>query len=125
MEILANYYGKRCVTYNGKMSTKQKDKAQDEFMNNKKVQVFIGQIVASGVGLSLPVSRKLIFNSFSWSEASNRQAEDRVYRLTQTEDVEIIYQLFNDTWAQQMFDKVLYKGYIMDTLVKSEIQKNI
>lgn len=123
MEILANYYGKRCVTYNGKMSTKQKDKAQDEFMNNKKVQVFIGQIVASGVGLSLPVSRKLIFNSFSWSAADNKQAEDRVYRLTQTEDVEIIYQLFNNTWAQQMFDKVLYKDYLSNQIIKSEINK--
>jgi SNF2 family DNA or RNA helicase len=123
MEILANYYGKRCVTYNGKMSTKQKDKAQDEFLNNKKVQVFIGQIVASGVGLSLPVSRKLIFNSFSWSAADNKQAEDRVYRLTQTEDVEIIYQLFNNTWAQQMFDKVLYKDYLSNQIIKSEINK--
>ncbi len=123
MEILANYYGKRCVTYNGKMSTKQKDKAQDEFMNNKKVQVFIGQIVASGVGLSLPVSRKLVFNSFSWSAADNKQAEDRVYRLTQTEDVEIIYQLFNNTWAQQMFDKVLYKDYLSNQIIKSEINK--
>ena len=104
--------------------TKEKDKAQNEFMNNKNVKVFIGNIEASGVGLSLPIARKLIFNSFSWSEASNRQAEDRIYRLTQTEDIEIIYQLFNDTWAQQMFDKVLYKGYIMDTLVKSENQKN-
>ena len=105
------------------MSTKQKDKAQDEFMNNKKVQVFIGQIVASGVGLSLPVSRKLIFNSFSWSAADNKQAEDRVYRLTQTEDVEIIYQLFNNTWAQQMFDKVLYKDYLSNQIIKSEINK--
>lgn len=125
MDILVKYYDTKCVTYNGKMNTKEKDKAQNEFMNNKNVKVFIGNIEASGVGLSLPIARKLIFNSFSWSEASNRQAEDRIYRLTQTEDIEIIYQLFNDTWAQQMFDKVLYKGYIMDTLVKSENQKNI
>lgn len=123
MDILSKYYGKKCVTYNGKMTAKQKDKAQDEFMNNKKVKVFIGNIEASGVGLSLPISRTLIFNSFSWLSSSNKQAEDRVYRLTQTQDVEIIYQLFNDTWAQQMFDKVLYKEYLSNEIIKSENNK--
>ena len=123
MDILQKHYGKKCVVYNGKMLPKQKDKAQDEFMNNPKVKVFVGQIEACGVGLSLPVSKTVIFNSYSWSEASNRQAEDRVYRLTQTRDVECIYMLFNDSVSQDMFDKVLYKGYVMDTLVKSEKQK--
>jgi len=124
MDILSQHFGKSCVVYNGKMLPKQKDKAQDEFMNNPKVKVFVGQIEACGVGLSLPVSKTMIFNSYSWSEASNRQAEDRIYRLTQTQDVECIYMLFNDSISQDMFDKVLYKGYIMDTLVKSEKQKS-
>lgn len=124
MDILQKHFGKKCVVYNGKMLPKQKDKAQDEFLNNPKVKVFIGQIEACGVGLSLPVSKTIIFNSYSWSEASNRQAEDRVYRLTQTRDVECIYMLFNDSISQDMFDKVLYKGYVMDALVKSEKQKS-
>ena len=124
MDILQKHYGKKCVVYNGKMLPKQKDKTQDEFLNNPKVKVFIGQIEACGVGLSLPVSKTVIFNSYSWSEASNRQAEDRVYRLTQTRDVECIYMLFNDSISQDMFDKVLYKGYVMDALVKSEKQKS-
>lgn len=123
MDIFKKHYGKKCVVYNGKMLPKQKDKAQREFMENPNVQVFIGQIEACGVGLSLPVSKIMIFNSYSWSEASNRQAEDRIYRLTQTQDVECIYMLFNDSVSQDMFDKVLYKGHIMDTLVKSEKQK--
>lgn len=124
MDKFQKHYGKKCVVYNGKMTTKQKDKAQDEFLNNPKVMVFVGQIEACGTGLSLPVSKIMIFNSYSWSEASNRQAEDRIYRLTQTQDVECIYMLFNDSVSQDMFDKVLYKGYIMDTLVKSEKQKS-
>lgn len=123
MDIIKEHYGKKCVTYNGSMTTKAKDKAQNEFMENPKVKVFVGQIEACGVGLSLQVSHVIIFNSYSWSEASNRQAEDRVYRLTQTKNVECIYMLFNDSVSQDMFDKVLYKGYIMDTIVKSETQK--
>ena len=123
MDILVKHYGKKCVYYNGKMTTKAKDKAQDEFMNNPKVMVFVGQIEACGVGLNLPVSHIVIFNSYSWSEASNRQAQDRVYRLTQTKDVECVYMLFNDSVSQEMFDKVIYKGLLMDTIIKTENNK--
>ena len=124
MDIFKKHYGKSCVVYNGKMTTKQKDKAQDEFLNNPKVMVFVGQIEACGTGLSLPVSKTITFNSYSWSSTSNKQAEDRVYRLTQTRDVECIYQLFTDSISQDMFDKVIYKELIANQTIKSEKEKN-
>ncbi len=124
MDKFQKHYGKKCVVYNGKMTTKQKDKAQDEFLNNPKVMVFVGQIEACGTGLSLPVSKTIVFNSYSWSSTSNKQAEDRVYRLTQTRDVECIYQLFTDSISQDMFDKVIYKELIANQTIKSEKEKN-
>lgn len=123
MDILQKHFGKKCVIYNGKMLPKQKDKAQDEFMNNPKVQVFVGQVHACGVGLSLPAARILVFNSYDWSAAANKQAEDRIYRLTQTRDVECIYQLFTDSISQDMFDKVIYKELIANQTIKSEKEK--
>jgi SNF2 family DNA or RNA helicase len=120
---LKEYYGKKCVVYDGKMTSKQKDKAEYEFMNNPKIKVFIGQIVACSVGLTLTAAHTLIFNSYSWETASNKQAEDRIYRLNQTEDVTCIYQLFNDSISQNMFDKVMKKQMIMDNVIKSEKQK--
>ena len=124
MDILKKHFGKSCVVYNGKMLPKQKDKAQDEFMNNPKIKVFIGQVIACGVGLSLPVSKTIIFNSYDWVAANNKQAEDRIYRLTQTRDVECIYQLFTDSISQDMFDKVIYKELIANQTIKSEKEKN-
>lgn len=123
MEMLKKYYGNKCVVYNGKMLPKQKDKAQDKFLNDPKVKVFIGQVIACGVGLSLPVANKLIFNNFSFVNADNEQAEDRIYRLTQTNDVTCTYMLFNDSYAQEMFDKVLFKKTLSDALIKSENNK--
>lgn len=125
MDIFKKHYSKSCVVYNGKMTTKQKDKAQDEFLNNPKVMVFVGQIEACGTGLSLPVSKTIMFNSYSWSSTSNKQAEDRVYRLTQTRDVECIYQLFTDSISQDMFDKVIYKELIANQTIKSEKEKEL
>jgi len=123
MDILVKHYGKKCVYYNGKMTTKAKDKAQDEFMNNPKVMVFIGNVAASGVGISLPIARFLAFNSYDWSSAVNKQAEDRIYRITQTRDIQCIYQLFTDSVSEDMFDKVIYKEMIANETIKSEKDK--
>lgn len=123
MDIFKKHYGKKCVVYNGKMLPKQKDKAQREFMENPDIKVFIGQIIACGVGLSIPIANKLIFNSYDWVAANNKQAEDRIYRLTQTRDVECIYQLFTDSISQDMFDKVIYKELITSQTIKSEKEK--
>ena len=102
------------------MTTKAKDKAQDEFMNNPKVMVFIGNVAASGVGISLPIARFLAFNSYDWSSAVNKQAE---YRITQTRDIQCIYQLFTDSVSEDMFDKVIYKEMIANETIKSEKDK--
>ena len=120
---LRKYYGNKCVVYDGKMSLKQKDKAESEFMNNPKVKVFIGQIIACSVGLTLTAAHTLVFNSYSWVAADNLQAQDRIYRLNQTEDVTCIYQLFNDSISQNMFDKVMRKEVIMNETIKSENEK--
>ena len=121
IEAFKKYYGKKCVTYDGKMTAKQKDKAENEFMNNPKIKVFIGQIEAAGVGLTLTESRIMIFNSYSWAEVSNRQMQDRIYRITQKRDALCIYQLFTDSISQDMFDKVMRKGLIMDeTIIKED-----
>ena len=123
IEMLKKYYGNKCVVYDGKMTLKQKDKAEYEFMNNPKVKVFIGQIIACSVGLTLTAAHTLIFNSYSWVAADNLQAQDRIYRLNQTHDVTCIYQLFNDSISQNMFDKVMRKEVIMNETIKSENEK--
>lgn len=117
---LKKYYGNKCVVYDGKMTLKQKDKAESEFMNNPKIKVFIGQIIACSVGLTLTAAHTLVFNSYSFSSAENKQAEDRIYRLNQTEDVVCIYQLFNDSISQRMFDLVTRKQIISNSVIKSE-----
>ena len=123
IDILKKYYGNKCVVYDGKMTLKQKDKAEYEFMNNPKIKVFIGQIIACSVGLTLTAAHTLIFNSYSFSSAENKQAEDRIYRLNQTNDVTCIYQLFNDSISQRMFDLVIRKQMISNKVIKSENDK--
>lgn len=123
LEKLQKHYKDKAVIYNGKMNAKQKDEAVDKFLNNDKTMVMIANIVAVSVGLSLISSHFLIFNSYSWESALNLQAMDRIYRLTQTEDVTCVYQLFTDSISKDMFNKVMLKEYIMNATIKSENEK--
>lgn len=123
IEAFKTHFKTKCVAYNGKMTTKQKDKAQVDFKTNPNVKVFIGNIIASGVGLNLEVANVLIFNSFSFVSGENFQASDRIYRLTQQKDCTVIYQMFNNSFSQEMYDYVLSKQMNIDEVIKKESDK--
>lgn len=120
---LKEYYGDRCVAYNGKMSAKEKDIAQDAFMNNPEIMVFIGNLKAASVGLTLTAAKKLIFNDFDYVKGNNDQFMDRIHRINQTEDVDIYFQIFRDTQYEKMWKICMQKGYIIDQIIKKESEK--
>lgn len=117
------YFKDKAVIYNGKMLPKQKDKAEKAFMKNDKIKVFIGQIYAAGVGITLTRGNICIFNSYSWVPGDNQQVMDRLHRLGQTNDVIVYYQLFTNTVSEDMFDKVMKKELLIDTVIKDEKNK--
>ena len=120
---LQEHFKNKCVIYNGKMDAKHKDKAQAEFMENPDVKVFIGNIMAAGVGLTLTAANALIFNDFSYVPGDNQQFQDRLHRLTSTSDVDIFYQIFRDTQYERMWNVVLKKAIVIDQVVKKEDEK--
>ena len=123
LEMLKDYYGDKCVVYNGKMNGKQKDAAQKAFIENPDVMVFLGNVIAAGVGITLVISNKLIFNNLSFVPGENRQMEDRCYRIGQTKDVDIYYQMFRGTQYERMWNTVMRKELIINQVIKKEDEK--
>ena len=120
---LKDYYGDKCVIYNGKISAKDKDKNIEKFTNDPNVMVFIGNIQAAGVGITLLASHIIIFNNISYVPGDDRQFEDRIYRIGQTKDVDIYYQIFKDTQYEKMWNIVLRKDLVINQIVKKEGEK--
>ena len=120
---LKEYYGDRCVIYNGKVSAKDKDKNIDKFTNDPNIMVFIGNIQAAGVGITLLASHTLIFNNISFVPGDNLQMQDRIFRIGQTKDVDIYYQIFRDTQYEKMWNIVLRKSLVINQIVKKEDEK--
>ena len=49
--------------------------------------------------------------------------EDRIHRINQTKDVDIYYQIFNNTQYQRVWDIVLRKQMITNAVIKTEKEK--
>ena len=120
---LRDYFKDKCVIYNGKMSLKEKDESIKKFNNDPNVMIFIGNIIAAGVGITLTSSRVVIFNNFSYVPGDNSQFQDRVHRIGQTRDVHIFYQFFKDTQYEKMWNTVLSKSLIINQVIKKEEEK--
>jgi SNF2 family DNA or RNA helicase len=99
------------------MSNKDKQKSVDAFQNNKNVNVFIGNIISAGVGITLTAANTVIFNSFDWVTGNNEQGEDRSYRIGQKDNVTVYYQLFEDTITTRMWYTLKYKKNIIDRIL--------
>lgn len=123
INTLKEYFGDRAVKYNGKMNLKQKDVAQKAFTENPNVVVFLGQLYAAGVGLTLTVSNTVIFNNIDYVPSTCQQFEDRVFRIGQTKDVDIYYQFFNNTQYERIWRLVLKKDLIINSVIKKETDK--
>ena len=117
LEILQNHFGKIAVKHNGPMTTTQKQKSVDAFQNNAKVKVFIGNIKSAGVGITLTEGTVVIFNSFDWVPGSNEQAEDRAFRIGQKNDVNVYYQLFDNTISTRMWEMLNNKKDVISTIM--------
>ena len=120
---MQEYYGDKCVIYNGKMDLKQKDEAKRKFIEDENIMVFIGNINSCSMGLTLIVSNHLIFNNMHYTYALCAQMQDRIHRIGQTKDCHIYYQMFKDTQYEKMWNIVLRKQHLSNSIIINEKDK--
>lgn len=88
-ELLNREYGEgAAVPFYGELNTKQRQKSLDVFANG--AQFLIANKTTAGYGLNLQFCRNVVFYNNDWDFATRSQAEDRVHRIGQTDDVYII-----------------------------------
>ena len=121
---LKDYFGNKAVIFNGKITPKAKEKAVEEFNENDDVKVFIGQIVACGVGINLNKSCHIaVFQNLHFTDAAFTQACDRIFRIGSTQDAHIYLQYYKDTIYERMVEVMKNKKEIADTVFLREEEK--
>ncbi len=110
-------YKKNSVTLDGRMSKEKRQESVDKFQNNDKIKIFISNIIAGGVGITLTAAETVIMNDLSFVPAHHSQAEDRAYRYGQKNTVLVYYPVFENTIEMQIYNILQKKKNIIDQVM--------
>jgi len=124
LQTIYHHFGKHAVYLDGSCSNSVRQQAVDSFQNDEKIKVFVGNLKAAGVGLTLTSAEAVIMNDLSFVPAEHAQAEDRAYRYGQKSNVLVYYPLFENTIEGVIYDILNKKKQIIRTVMGDEIQES-
>lgn len=125
VQALAQHFGKRCVTLNSRTPMKDRDPNVVRFQTDATCEVFVGTIQAAGVAITLTKARVMLFGELDWVPGNVSQAEDRIHRIGQNDNVLIIHLVVDDSLDANMVEKIIDKQSVIDAGLdnKTEIEK--
>ena len=124
LQMIHNHFGKQSVYLDGSCTKPQRQFAVDQFQENEKIKVFVGNLKAAGVGLTLTSAEVVIMNDLSFVPAEHAQAEDRAYRYGQKNNVLVYYPLFENTIEGAIYDILTRKKQIINTVMGDDLLEN-
>jgi SWI/SNF-related matrix-associated actin-dependent regulator 1 of chromatin subfamily A len=114
---ITEHFGKAAVKLDGSMSKHERQFSVDQFQENDKVKVFVGNIKAAGVGITLTSAEAVIFNDLSFLPSDHAQSEDRAYRYGQKNNVLVYYPIFENTIEGIIYDILHNKKQVIATVM--------
>jgi SWI/SNF-related matrix-associated actin-dependent regulator 1 of chromatin subfamily A len=114
---IVQHFGKSAVKVDGSMTKQDRQFSVDQFQENEKIKVFVGNIKAAGVGLTLTAAEAVIMNDLSFLPSDHAQAEDRAYRFGQKNNVLVYYPIFENTIEGVIYDILNNKKQVIATVM--------
>ena len=90
--IMTEYKG-QIVKIDGSVPPSQRLEIQDQFNQDETIRLFMGQIKAAGVGLTLTAAPATVTLELGWTPGDHDQCEDRIHRIGQEADKVLAYYL--------------------------------
>lgn len=105
------------VTYTGKKSNR--DLIVEKFQRDSDCKVFIGSLLAGGMGINLTGGSVVVHYDRWWNASKEMQASDRVHRIGQVEPVTIHKLVMKNTIEEKIDKLITSKEGISSNLIDS------
>ena len=109
--------GTEPVLIHGDIHEDERIDAVERFQTDPECQVFIGQITAAGVGITLTASSRVLFAELDWVPANVQQAEDRCHRIGQHNNVQSELITVRQSVDERLAQTLLRKNEVIEEVV--------
>ena len=117
IDALMTEFGDIAVKVDGSVTGENRQIAVDRFQRDDKIRLFIGNIKAAGVGLTLTAASNVAFLELPWTPGDVSQAEDRCHRIGQKDSVTVHYLLAADTIEEKIARLIDNKRKVLDKVL--------
>lgn len=121
IKALREEFGPKAVAVYGEIAMAERQQAVDLFQDDPHVQIFIGGILAAGVGLTLTAASHVVFAELDWVPGNVTQAEDRCHRIGQIEMVLVEHLVLEGSLDARMASILVEKQEVIDMALDREV----
>jgi len=117
--------GKEAVLIDGSVSSIKRRDIINKFKKDDKIKVFLGQVIAAGIGINLVNSCKVIFCDLSFTPDLLEQPYKRLHRLGQKSNVEVVYAMIPDSIDDRIYALIKGKSDDINVTIDHDKEGNI
>ena len=110
------------VRVDGSTPATRRQKAVDAFQSPNGPRVFLANLLAAGVGITLTRASEVLFVELDWVPGNNAQAVDRVHRIGQTRPVRARFLSLVDSIDEMVVDALQRKVAYVSRVVPRSCQ---
>lgn len=117
---LMERYGDIAVKIDGSVIGKAKHATEQRFQTDPTIKLFVGNIHAAGVGITLTAASDVLFVELDQVPERHNQAECRAHRYTQKRPVNITYAIADNTIDAAIADMLTKKQIVLNQITGDE-----
>lgn len=121
IDALRHEFGPVAVSVYGMTSMQGRQDAVDRFQKDPDCKLFIGGILAAGVGLTLTAASHVVFAELDWVPGNVTQAEDRCHRIGQHDMVLVEHLVLEGSLDARMAKILVEKQEVIEQALDAEM----
>lgn len=111
------------VSIDGETSQEHRKDAVKLFQEDDRIKIFVGNLMACAVGITLTKATIVIFADLYWDVTIHDQAEDRAHRIGQNGTVNIYYYAMKNTIDDRIIQILTEKRKIINQVINGQVDK--